>query len=218
MGYVLPGLLFVGEYVFRRRYFREREHGSLRSLIVNIIAVVGEAAIHPRRPAPAQTAAPDMLPLAGYRAAGDPLLLAPEGAMTAATFFARAARLAAALPDAPFVINRCETRAGFMLGFAAALMRGQTSLLPTGHSRSDWEPLLRQFQGVYLLADADTVGDPASAEAEADAEAGAGRRFDLRPRLAPGIDAGHPLRGAPIRAADVAAIPVSSRRTAQPAA
>ncbi|HEX9390277.1 MAG TPA: AMP-binding protein [Usitatibacteraceae bacterium] len=218
LGYVVPGLLFVGEYVFRHRYFREREHGSLPSLIVNIIAVVGEAAIHPRRPAPAQTAAPDMLPLAGYRAAGDPLLLAPEGAMTAATFFARAARLAAALPDAPFVINRCETRAGFMLGFAAALMRGQTSLLPTGHSRSDWEPLLRQFQGVYLLADADTVGDRASAEAEADAEAVAVRRFDLRPWLALAIDADTPLRIPLIGDAQVAAILFTSGSTGQPTA
>jgi acyl-CoA synthetase (AMP-forming)/AMP-acid ligase II/3-hydroxymyristoyl/3-hydroxydecanoyl-(acyl carrier protein) dehydratase len=94
-----------------------------------------------------------MLPLSRYRAPGDPVLLCPGGAITAAAFFAQAGRLAGTLPDFPFVINLCETRHGFMLGFAAGLMRGQVSLLPPGRGRGDWEHLLRQFPDAYVLSD-----------------------------------------------------------------
>ena len=40
-----------------------------------------------------------------------------------------------------------------MLGFAAALMRGQTSLLPPGRGRGDWEHLLRQYPDAYVLSE-----------------------------------------------------------------
>ncbi len=94
-----------------------------------------------------------MLPLSRYRAPDDPVLLCPGGAITAAAFFAQARSLAGTLPGLPFVINLCETRHGFMLGFAAALMRGQTSLLPPGRGRGDWEHLLRQFPDAYVLSE-----------------------------------------------------------------
>lgn len=47
LGYVVPGLLFVGEYAYRHQHFREQAHGSLASLIVNIIIVIKEAAVNP---------------------------------------------------------------------------------------------------------------------------------------------------------------------------
>jgi len=94
-----------------------------------------------------------MLPLAGYRAPGDAVLLGPEGEISAGTFFARVRDLAEALPDSPFVINLAESRAGFMLGFAAALVRGQTSLLPPGQGRGDWEQLALQYPGATIIGD-----------------------------------------------------------------
>jgi acyl-CoA synthetase (AMP-forming)/AMP-acid ligase II len=94
-----------------------------------------------------------MLPLARYRMPTDPLLLHSGGSIAAATFYAQAHRLAEALPGTRFVINLCESRHGFMLGFAAALMRGQTSLLPSGQGRSDWEQVLRQFPDASLVSD-----------------------------------------------------------------
>ncbi|CAG4883453.1 putative 4-coumarate--CoA ligase [Georgfuchsia toluolica] len=94
-----------------------------------------------------------MLPLARYRAPSDPVLLYPGGAITATTFFSQVHHLAAALPDTRFVVNLCETRHGFMLGFAAALLRGQTSLLPSGQGRSDREQVLRQYPDAWLLSD-----------------------------------------------------------------
>jgi AMP-binding enzyme len=94
-----------------------------------------------------------LLPLASYRAADDAVLLGPAGAVGAALFFAQVARLAPALPEGGHVINLCETRHGFMLGFAAALLRGQVSLLPPGRGRSDWEALPRRYPGTYVLSE-----------------------------------------------------------------
>ena len=96
-----------------------------------------------------------MLPLAVYRA-GDAVLLGPEGAVSAVAFFARVHELADALPDASFVINLSESRVGFMLGFAAAMVRGQTSLLPSGQGRSDWEQLALQYPEASIISDRST--------------------------------------------------------------
>lgn len=105
-----------------------------------------------------------MLPLAKYRAPGDPVLFGPGGEITAAVFFRQVQEMADALPNRGFVVNLCETRHGFMLGFAAALLRGQTSLLPPGQGRRDWELLLRQYHDAYLLTESaslQTSGDGA---------------------------------------------------------
>ena len=47
LGYVLPGALFLGEYVYRHHRFRDRQHGSLLVLIPNIVSVSKEAALSP---------------------------------------------------------------------------------------------------------------------------------------------------------------------------
>lgn len=44
LGYVLPGTLFLGEYVYRHFRFPNRPHSSLPVLIANIVAVSKEAA------------------------------------------------------------------------------------------------------------------------------------------------------------------------------
>ena len=112
-----------------------------------------------------------MLPLAAYRAPGDAVLLGPEGEISAGAFFARVRELADVLPAAPFVINLSESRTGFMLGYAAALVRGQTSLLPSGQGRGDWEQLAQQYPGASLISDH---------------AIDASHAFDLRPYLAMG--------------------------------
>lgn len=98
------------------------------------------------------------LPLATYRAAGDAVMLGPVGAVEAAVFFAQAARLARALPVAESVINLCETRHGFMVGFAAALMRGQVSLLPPTRGLIGLEALQRRHPGAYGLSEEPAPG------------------------------------------------------------
>src|SRR5476649_861053 len=102
-----------------------------------------------------------MLPLAKYRAPGAPVLLGPDGEIAAAAFFRKAQEMADALPAQGYAVNLCDTRPGFMLGFAAALLRGQTSLLPPGRGRRDWEFLLRQYPGAYVLCES-VLGESAS--------------------------------------------------------
>jgi hypothetical protein len=144
-----------------------------------------------------------MLPLSSYRAAGDPVLLFPGDAIPAAVFIAQAGRLAEALPGSPFVINLCETRHGFMLAFAAALVRGQISLLPPGRGRGDWEPLLRQFPDAYVLSE-----EPLDA----------GRCFDIGPFLANRAAGPLPMLIPEIDSEQTAAILFTSGSTGQPAA
>ncbi len=93
------------------------------------------------------------LPLSGYRNAADPVLLSSGGSLTAGAFFAQAERLARALPAQSHVINLCESRHAFMLAFAAALIRGQTTLMPAGQDRKEWEKSLEQFPHACLLSD-----------------------------------------------------------------
>lgn len=52
LGYVLPATLFLGEYAYRHRRFPDRRHGTLRVLVLNIVAVVRDAAIDPAAPGP----------------------------------------------------------------------------------------------------------------------------------------------------------------------
>ncbi|MGH8704456.1 MAG: AMP-binding protein, partial [Burkholderiales bacterium] len=67
--------------------------------------------------------------LAGYRP--DAVFARHRGAEVALPAFEAAVRsLAARLPKRQYVVNLCEDRYAFMLGFAAALVAGQTTLLP----------------------------------------------------------------------------------------
>lgn len=144
-----------------------------------------------------------MQPLARYRTPSDPVLLYPGGQITAATFFTQVHHLAAALPDTRFVINLCETRHGFMLGFAAALLRGQTSLLPPGQGRDDWEQILRQFPDAWLLTDKLLAAD---------------RCFDISPFLVDNATSAIPVPAPLINENQRAAILFTSGSTGQPAA
>jgi acyl-coenzyme A synthetase/AMP-(fatty) acid ligase len=67
--------------------------------------------------------------LAGYRP--DAVFAYHRGGLVhAAAFESAAAGLAARLPPRQYVANLCEDRYAFMLGFAASLLAGQTTLLP----------------------------------------------------------------------------------------
>ncbi len=57
LGYVVPSLLFLGEYIYRHQRFPHRSHGSLALLVLNCVAVSKEAATalnahHPQEPKP----------------------------------------------------------------------------------------------------------------------------------------------------------------------
>jgi acyl-coenzyme A synthetase/AMP-(fatty) acid ligase len=62
-------------------------------------------------------------------------------------------RLAASLPDRRYLLNLCADRYHFAVGFAAALLRRQVSLLPPNETPDLIERLVSQYPGVYCLSD-----------------------------------------------------------------
>ncbi len=69
-------------------------------------------------------------------------------------FLQDVAWLAQALPDRSHILNLCTDRYRFLAGFAAALMRGQTSLLPPNYTSGFVEGLGQRYPGMYCLTDA----------------------------------------------------------------
>ena len=57
------------------------------------------------------------------------------------------------LPHKPYVINLCQDRYSFLVGFAAALCRNQTTLLPPNRSPDILQQLLSQYSDCYYLTD-----------------------------------------------------------------
>jgi acyl-coenzyme A synthetase/AMP-(fatty) acid ligase len=74
-------------------------------------------------------------------------------AIGAAAFLADCARLAALLPERSQVLNLCADRYRFAVGFAAALLRGQVSLLPPNHTPDLVAQLSHQYPQLYCLTD-----------------------------------------------------------------
>ncbi|GMQ84221.1 MAG: xanthomonadin biosynthesis 3-hydroxybenozate--AMP ligase XanA2 [Gammaproteobacteria bacterium] len=64
-------------------------------------------------------------------------------------------RLAERMPDRAHVFNLCENRYHFLVGFAAALVRGQTNLLPPSQAPQLLKSIAQQYSDVYALVDKD---------------------------------------------------------------
>jgi acyl-coenzyme A synthetase/AMP-(fatty) acid ligase len=73
--------------------------------------------------------------------------------VSVAQFLHDAAHLAQRLPDKTHVLNLCTDRYRFAVGFAAALLRTQTSLLPPNYTPSFVERLGQRYSAMYCLAD-----------------------------------------------------------------
>jgi len=94
-------------------------------------------------------------PLLHQDALSRPFVFAAGQAHSGADFLARVYRLADQLPEAPEVINLCRSRLGFMVGFAAAMLRRQTTLLPSNRAPGTIAELGRSSPGSYCLVDHD---------------------------------------------------------------
>ncbi|MEZ5483807.1 MAG: AMP-binding protein [Lysobacteraceae bacterium] len=77
--------------------------------------------------------------------------------VSAAQFLGEANALAATLDDRGHVLNLCEDRYRFLLGFAAALLRGLPTLLPPNRSAAMLAGLIADFDGVQAIGDADSI-------------------------------------------------------------
>jgi acyl-coenzyme A synthetase/AMP-(fatty) acid ligase len=101
-----------------------------------------------RSPAP-----PAAYPLiAGYRPRAT-LAFDAGAPVTHGGFLQLAEAAANALPPARFVVNLCESRGAFMIGFVGALLRGQTSLLPPSRNEAVVARLRAAHPGCGLITD-----------------------------------------------------------------
>lgn len=73
--------------------------------------------------------------------------------VSAAQFLRDVESLAQVLPDRCHILNLCADRYRFAVGFSAALLRGQTSLLPPNYTPSFVARLGQSFPDMYCLAD-----------------------------------------------------------------
>lgn len=82
--------------------------------------------------------------------------------ISAAAFTRDVLRLARALPEGGQLVNLCEDRYLFMLGFAAAMQRGLVTLMPPNSTPGAINQLLDGNNGSYCLSDSAVEGIHAS--------------------------------------------------------
>jgi acyl-coenzyme A synthetase/AMP-(fatty) acid ligase len=73
--------------------------------------------------------------------------------VTVARFLQEVAALAAVMPDRPYVANLCRDRIHFAVGLAAAMLRGQITLLPPNETLGLLQHLAGAYPEYYCLAD-----------------------------------------------------------------
>jgi len=93
------------------------------------------------------------LPLLQGHRLDSPLAWHDGEVVTAGRFLAHAEALAETLTSARQVINLCEDRYSFLLGFCAALLCGRTTLLPPNRAEETIETLLQENGECLLLSD-----------------------------------------------------------------
>jgi acyl-coenzyme A synthetase/AMP-(fatty) acid ligase len=80
--------------------------------------------------------------------------------ITYGRFLSNVEALADLLPDKPMVINLADDRYRFLVGFAAALVRGQTTLLPPSRAPGALAQIAREYGNGYCLVDGTEQVEP----------------------------------------------------------
>jgi len=91
-------------------------------------------------------------------AAGDPLAWHKGELITAAAFLHDVMMLAESLPEKDYLLNLCEDRYHFMVGFAAAIIRGQANLLPPNRTPDVINGLAGEYPDSYCLSEETIAG------------------------------------------------------------
>ena len=81
----------------------------------------------------------------------DVLACEADGLRTASEFLSDVARLADVLPDRPAVLNLLSNRYEFLVGFAAAMVRGQVTLLPQSRAPQTLRRIAGDYDESYCL-------------------------------------------------------------------
>jgi acyl-coenzyme A synthetase/AMP-(fatty) acid ligase len=122
-------------------------------------------------------------------------------AVTLGAFLVDVEATAARLPNKRWVFNVCADRYHFVVGFAAALVRGQVNLLPPMRTPDFLARIAVDYPGTYCLADDDLPADPFDVV-----------RLELDARHSEGRDGALPA----FAADQIAAISFTSGSTGQP--
>lgn len=94
-------------------------------------------------------------PLIGPYNPEDVLAWEADGPRTARQFLSDMFRLADSLPDRPAVLNLLSSRYEFLVGFAAAMLRGQVTLLPQGRAPQTLRRIAGDYRESYCLTNQD---------------------------------------------------------------
>lgn len=97
-------------------------------------------------------------PILRYRDLSAPLSIDGGETVSAGRFLAEVGALAGRLPEAGHVVNLCADRYRFAVGFFAALLRRQITLLPSGEAAAPMAELLGSYPGTYFLTDGAAEG------------------------------------------------------------
>ncbi len=85
----------------------------------------------------------------------EPMAYGPQGAISTAQFMAQVQAVARSLPATQYVVNICANRYHFLLGFAAAVVAGKTTLMPSTVTAQVLQQLAHDYpQDLALLSDA----------------------------------------------------------------
>lgn len=93
------------------------------------------------------------LPLISHSRPDQVIAWHQQQAITAQTYLADVAHLAALLPSERYVLNVCRDRYRFAVGLGASILAGKVSLLPPSHTPDMVEQLVKYTQGVFCLHD-----------------------------------------------------------------
>ena len=99
-----------------------------------------------------------MLPLIAYADLNHPLAYRHGSVISAAQYLADVYLCAQRLPASNFVLLACQDRYAFAVGFGAAMLRGQSCLLPSTHTEELIANLASSYEALYCMTD-----DPACA-------------------------------------------------------
>lgn len=96
-----------------------------------------------------------LIPLLGRHQPDDPIAWYRREIITCGRFLADVTQLSERLPDRRYVLNLCEDRYHFLVGFAAALIRRQVSLFPAGRASKMLKQMREEYDDVYCIVDRD---------------------------------------------------------------
>ena len=84
---------------------------------------------------------------------GDTLAWDESGSVTVDAFYRSAVRMAQSLPPSQYVVNTCQDRYLFMLGFAAALISGRPTLMPSSFTAGTLQQIQDRYPDIICLHD-----------------------------------------------------------------